>query len=363
MAGLARRFALPLLLVAFAGSTSAQESAPAAPAAAPADAAQASSAEPEWGSTSRARVAAPVPQQAPMASDLVPLPPPPPGATATPTGSTVASSPAPPPAPGAAAGPQFLPPPPPPGVSESAAGPQGPYEPKVKMAADQTGVMVSMTQKLESDRIRQGWAERGGSIGAFEASGGMTLMYLYKPEIQMTMTGVGFNVGGRVSHLSLDAPDYERRDRTWSATKFGFGADVGAAGITITTPVQCYQYVGCVGGSQTASMSTMTLTGLFGYMKAFGSFDSPSSWSGWAVGFDWAPSYQATTLTTQDGTRTENSQFNWTGFALNIESGSMKSMALKMGKQAHMKMTLFVLPPISSDIPFIMNLTIGAVWY
>jgi hypothetical protein len=355
MAGLARRFALSLLVVALASSASAQESAGApAPAAGPA-----ASPEPaEWGSTSRARVAAPAPQQSPMASDLVPLPPPPAAASAS-ASAQLAPPPPPPPAPGAS---QFLPPPPPPGVSESA-GPQRTGEPTVKMAADQTGVMVGMTQRLESDRIRQSWAERGGSIGAFEANGGMSIMYLSKPQIQMTMTGVGFNVGGRFSQLSLGAPDYERRDRTWSATKFGLGADVGAAGITITTPVQCYQFVGCVGGTETASMSTMTLTGLIGYMKAFGSFDSPSSWSGWALGFDWAPSYQATTLTMSDGTRTQNSQFNWTAFALNVESGSMKSMAMKMGKQAHVKMTLFILPPISEDIPFMMNFTVGAVWY
>jgi hypothetical protein len=354
MAGLARRTSLSLLVIALASSAAAQESAPAPAAGA------ASSAEPaQWGSTSRARVAAPAPQQSPMASDLVPLPPPPAAADAA-ASAQLAPAPPPPPAPGAS---QFLPPPPPPGASEAAGGPQRPNEPVVKVAADRTGAMMSMTQKLESDRIRQSWAERGGSIGAFEASGGMSMMYLAKPQIQMTMTGVGFNVGGRFSQLSLDAPDYERRDRSWSATKFGVGADVGAAGITITTPVQCYPFVGCVGGTQTASMSTMTLTGLIGYMKAFGSFDSPSSWSGWALGFDWAPSYQATTLTMQDGTRTQNSQFNWTGFALNVESGSMKSMALKMGKQAHVKMTLFVLPPVSSDIPFMMNFTVGAVWY
>lgn len=355
MAGLARHFSLSLLVVALASSASAQESAAQASAG---DAAASPAAPAEWGSTSRARVAAPAPQQSPMASDLVPLPPPP-AADAT-ANARLAPAPPPPPAPGAL---QFLPPPPPSGASEPEGGPLRPNEPVVKVAADKTGAMVSMTQKLESDRIRQSWAERGGSIGAFEANGGMSIMYLAKPEIQMTMTGVGFNVGGRFSQLSLEAPDYERRDRSWSATKFGLGADVGAAGITITTPVVCYPFAGCVGGTQTASMSTMTLTGLIGYMKAFGSFDSPSSWSGWALGFDWAPSYQATTLTMPDGTRTQNSQFNWTAFALNVESGSMKSMALKMGKQAHMKMTLFILPPISSDIPFMMNFTIGAVWY
>jgi hypothetical protein len=320
-----------------------------------------------------------------MSADLVPLPPPPGAPAAAPAGapastaSAAAAATPPPPAPGAAPAPAPMYAPlapgqrpapasaegalaaPAPAALDSGAAPREANEPTVKMAADETGVMMTMTQKLESDRIRQSWAERGGSIGAFEASAGMSLMYLYKEP--MTMTGVGFSLGGKVANLTLNAPDYERRDRSWTAMKLGFGAEVGALSVTMTTPVVCYAYAGCFGGTESASMSTVTLTGIFGYMKAFGSFDSPTDWSGWAVGIDWAPTYQMNTLTLPDGSTQSDSQLNWTGFAINFESGSMKSMAAKMGKQAHMKISLFFLPPVSEDIPFVMNATVGAVWY
>lgn len=381
-----RRMATTLLLLCLAASSSAQEplSPPPPP---PADAAGAatpppSSGETEWRSMSRARVTAPLPAQAPMSADLLPLPPPPgppapqpaaPAIAAAAPAAHAAPSAAAPAAPGALYAPLAPGQRPAPAAAEGqlaagdpaalespgAAG--GPPEPTAKMAADQTGVMVSMTQKLESDRIRRGWAERGGSIGAFEASGGMSLMYLYKDP--MTMSGVGLNFGAKVANLTLTAPDYERRDQSWTATKIGVGADLGALSVTITTPVVCYPYAGCVGGTETASMSTFTLSGLFGYMQAFGSFDSPTDWSGWAIGLDWAPSYQTTTLTLPDGSVQSDSQFNLTGFAINFESGSMKSMAMKMGKQAHMKLSFFFLPPVSEDVPFIMNVTVGAVWY
>ena len=54
--------------------------------------------------------------------------------------------------------------------------------------------------------------------------------------------------------------------------------------------------------------------------------------------------------------------FNATGFALNFESGSMKAMAETMGKEAKMKLRLFLLPPVG-DLPLFMSINVGWVWY
>jgi hypothetical protein len=59
---------------------------------------------------------------------------------------------------------------------------------------------------------------------------------------------------------------------------------------------------------------------------------------------------------------TTNSSFNATGFAINFESGSLKSIASKMGKKARIKASIFVLPPVG-DIPFLLTGSVGAVWY
>jgi len=373
----------------------------AAPAAAPA---------PEWTSMSRARVAQPLPARAPMALELgarpppakwtdVPVPPPPAqaqksaapargkGAKApsarTANGPLAAAAVAPAPAifapqatPAVAEAPPVAAPaaleasPPPawaPSVYEAPGAAQGgnPNEPKVKFAADQTGVMMSVTQDLESDKVRQSWAQTGGTIQAYEANAGA--MFMYKDLSGdmgegAYMSGVGLNGGVRMSILNLTAPKYETRDTSWTAFKIGGGADVGAMGVTISTPVECYPYVGCVGGTTNASMSSFTLVGTLGVMKAFGSFDSPREWSGWAVGAEWAPSYQSTTLTMEGADPQTSSSFNATGFAFNFESGSLQSMAAKMGKKAHLKMRLFVLPAVG-DMPLLMTVSVGAVWY
>ncbi len=312
----------------------------------------------EWKSMSRARVAVPLPaasQTAELTSRTpppkwseVPLPPPP---SLKPASAPLASKTA--------------------AVAEAPAGdgaaalPDGSKEPKTMVAADATGVMVSVTQDLDSDRIRQSWAGAGGTIPAFEANGGMTLLYKDMSQVAGAgsyMSGVGFNFGGRVALLTLTPPKYETRDRNWFAFKVGGGVDMGVLAITINTPEL---YIGgkkIAGGMQSASMTSFTLVGTVGFMYAFGSFDSPSDWSGFAVGAEWAPSQQSNTLTDQAGNTTNSSSFNATAFALNFESGSLRAMASKMGKKARLKVRLFFLPPVG-EMPFMMTASLGAVWY
>jgi hypothetical protein len=248
--------------------------------------------------------------------------------------------------------------------AEGGAQPGAAAEPKTVLAADHTGVMVSVTQDLESDKIRQSWAESGGTIPAYEANVGATFMYKDMSELGdgAYMSGVGVDGGFRVSILTLSPPEYETRDRNWTAFKVGGGLDLGVLGVTINIPVTCAPFVGCMGGPQSATMSTMTLVGTLGFMRAFGSFDSPNDWSGFAIGAEWAPSYQSNTLTDESGKATTTKSMNATGFAINFESGSLKAMASKMGKKARLKVRIFFLPAVG-DLPFLMTTSVGAVWY
>lgn len=317
----------------------------------------------EWSSTSGAKTAAPLPSASPLADDLgaraappkgadVPLPPPPRGTALVPAAGAQqgAAAPATYSAPGSPSDPT------------TAGAPDGSREPKVKFAADQTGAMVQVTQDLESDRIRRDWAGAGGTIPAFEADLGMLLMY--KDLSQQAgagayMNGVGLSGGFRVTMLNLEPPKYDTRDTSWFAWKLGVGMDLGSTKVTMFDPNLPAGY------QQTnASMSNFNLVFLLGGMKAFGSFDSPTDWSGFAVGFDWAPSWQQTTTTVNvAGAQPQtSSSFNAMGFDITFESGSMQSMAAKMGKKARMKATLFVLPPVG-ELPWLVSANLGATWY
>ena len=336
----------------------------------------------DWPSMSTAKVATPLPATGPTATELItreatkaagiPLPPPPAGTKLTSaSGTGDAKAPAVAPAKGAAAtgaglaaiaGADTSP--------EKATEGAKPGEPKVRMAADQTGAMVSMTQDLESDKLRQDWAASGGTLPGFEVNAGMTLMYKDLSALAGAgayMNGVGFNVGGRVVLYTLEPPKYETRDRNWIAWKIGGGMDLGALTTTTYIPATYTTVLGRTYQNgpfvMTGSMSSFTLVGTAGFMYAIGSFDSPESWTGFAIGADWAPSYQSTSITdSESNTTTTSSSFNATGFAINFESGSMKSIAAKMGKKARLKVSVFFLPP-TGDLPLLVTGSLGAVWY
>lgn len=363
----------------------------------------------------RAKVAVPLPATGPMASDLaprpalpkwadVPLPPPPAPKAAGAAGAAPAAASLPPPPPplagdelvagattaGAAtadaasagakttAAQEFVAAPPgggalagaaaiaatPSAQEYSAPGGPGSKEPKVTMAADQTGAMMTVTQDLDSDRLRMEWAKSGGTLPAFEGNLGM--IFLYKDLSKDAgagayMNGVGISAGLRLALLTLDPPKYATRDTGWTAWKLGVGADVGQTNVTINLPT--YRIAGrTYGGPQTATMASTTLIFNLGFMQGFGTFDSPTEWSGMAIGIDWAPSSQKTVMTDKAGNKTESSSFNAKGIALNFESGSLQSMASKMGKKAKIKLSIFLLPPVG-DLPLMMSTTLGAVWY
>ncbi len=163
---------------------------------------------------SRAGVAKPLPPKAPMALELgasappvkwaeVPLPPAP---TARPAVAQARPSVA--PAVGEASPPPAWAPPvfETPGAAPAQGAPQGanPNDPTVKFAADQTGVMLSVNQDLESDKVRQSWAAQGGQLTAYEVNAGMMLMFkdMSEQAANAYMFGVGLNGGFRLSILN-----------------------------------------------------------------------------------------------------------------------------------------------------------------
>lgn len=238
-------------------------------------------------------------------------------------------------------------------------------EPDVTLAPQKGGgVGMTVAQDLDSDKLRMAWAQTGGTLPAFEASFGAIFMY---KDLSKTsgagayMNGVGFSGGVRLALLTLDPPDYETRDTSWTAWKLGIGGDMGVTSVTINLPT--YRVNGVTyGGPQTASMSSTTLLMSLGFMHAVGSFSGPNDWTGFAMGLEWAPSSQRTVITDKAGHQTTASSFNPRGFAINFESGSLATMASTMGKKARLKMSIFMLPP-TGDVPLLVTMSLGAVWY
>jgi hypothetical protein len=250
--------------------------------------------------------------------------------------------------------------------------PAAPEPPRLELMRSGPGFGVAAERTLESDRIRQAWLARGGNIGAVEFSGGASFMYkfTYIPQVvEMTMTGVGFNLSTRFSRLVFSPPQYERQDRSWGAFKFGAGTDFSY--FTVSTESRPCYVNGCLIGGETTSTSSMTsfsLVGTLGFTRAIGRFTSPTKWSGVSFGVEWAPSYTMTSTSASTGGgapaggETTQGSFNATGFAVSIEGGSLEALTAKLAKKAHLKLRFFMLPPVN-DLPLLMNFSVGAVLY
>jgi hypothetical protein len=250
--------------------------------------------------------------------------------------------------------------------------PAAPEPARLELTRAGPGFGVAVDQTLESDRIRQAWLARGGNIGAVEVSGGASFMFqeMEAPGMTMTSTGVGFGLSTRFARLVFSPPQYERRDRSWGAFKFGVGTEWSYFSVTTETEMNVCTYYGCTYDytSTTSTMQSFSFVGTLGFTRAFGSFTSPTKWSGVSVGVEWAPNYTmtSTSATTGGGApaggETTQGSFNATGFAFSIEGGSLEALTAKLAKKAHLKLRLFVLPPVG-DLPLFMNVSVGAVLY
>jgi hypothetical protein len=272
--------------------------------------------------------------------------------------AAVAVAPAPAPAAQAAPGaPAWEPPPLPP--DGGGAAPEKPKEGEWSYDVDKTGIAVGFDQTLESDSVRKSWAESGGTLSGSEVGLGVSFMALTKDFGigTMTMSGTGFQVSLGLSSLSLTPPDYETRGTSWTAWKVGVGTEVASFSFTNTISSS---YLGS--STTTGQMTQLTINGCIGFLRATGSFDSETDWSGFAIGIDWVPSIVKTTTTVGGSSVSSDPTLNVTGFALNFESGSMKAMAETMAKEAKFKLRLFLLPPVG-DLPLFFSISAGWVWY
>lgn len=230
-------------------------------------------------------------------------------------------------------------------------------KPRTEMAIDSSGIALTVDRQLESERLRQAWMQRGGSISSFEftANGSFMLMS------EFNAMGGGGGLGLKTARLNFTAPQYATRDRSWSAFKLGFGLDAQMFYSKFWAKAP-NRYGG--GGTYVAvfesSQAQLTVPGALGFVAAFGSFDSPTEWSGFSVGADWAPSYTMT-VNTKGGSPDGN--FNYAGFALNFQSGSLTAHLSDISKEAHFKLSFFVLPPVTKSLPLLVSTNIGAVWY
>ena len=228
-------------------------------------------------------------------------------------------------------------------------------------------------QTLEgAERKRQEWIKTGGWIKTYEVKATGTFMDLGQmPVNDFKMCGVnpvivkgsadaaGGGVGGGVrgGAIYLVPPNPDGYG-FWYAGRVGVGLDVNVmtlkmpTGIDVTNPCSSSTASSYIFSS--TSVTQMQIPFNIGGHIGLGKIKDNGKWKGVVLGLAWAPSityFQASGGAGQ-------TDFNATGFEFDIDVTSMEALA----KEAHFRLSGFVLPPVGS-LPLFVTVGVGAVWY
>jgi hypothetical protein len=240
------------------------------------------------------------------------------------------------------------------------------------------GVGLEVGGVLESaEAKRRAWKQRGGGIVSYalqaQASG------ILMPETSIPCIaanglpapgahscagrggGGGGGVGLRVAYLWLSLPDPESASHSWIAFKVGTGLDASFFTFQQPTVWHCSGTSCSDGSADYAGGSSMNFAIPFqlGTQIGLGGFGDAAHWKGLVLGLSYAPSYSYTKPSQGDG----SGSFNPAGFEVTFDTTSLEAKLDEMAKQAHFRVTVFILPPVSSDLPLFGSLGFGAVWY
>jgi hypothetical protein len=199
---------------------------------------------------------------------------------------------------------------------------------------------------LSTDQIRKSWQIRGGQLFCAEYNVAMSILHADG------FTGFGFSYGGAFSLISLKPPIFSDGISNTSAFKLGANFSANNMVLKIT------------GGS--GSMQDFTFGLNLGYQMGFGKFFDSKDWRGIMVGAAWRPTFQFTSTNFTFGPyqiSSHDTNTNMSGYEFYVNFANLKSITSRFVKPAHMKLSLFILPPIGDTKMSFVMIGFGMVSY
>lgn len=252
------------------------------------------------------------------------------------------------------------------------------------------GTGIGFTTRLDAaDEKRRAWTKRGGGLVSYDLHANATGILLPNQDLVVPSTpcitsqgqvastrggatvparsgGGGGGIGGRLGFMYASLPKGE--GGTWAAFKLATGADVSFLGMRVAAGLQPnVAPPGCATqyniNWQGTSFMSVQVPFQIGAHIGLGGFGDPQHWRGVVVGLNYSPSYQYSKVLSSQYSSEGSGSFNAAGFELDVDFASLEATLQKYGEEAHVRVTVFVLPPIKEDMPLIGVFGIGAVWY
>jgi len=216
------------------------------------------------------------------------------------------------------------------------------------------GISYLNEKTLNSDRIREQWARKGGKITGKSLAINMSFASMTSkttPKSKTIIAGSGYVLGQNFYNLKI--PEYKTGIATWTSLIYGYSASVNlhmfqtTVEKTLTTKEMVFS----------SGAFVFMFTGNIGYTLGLGKFKTQTDYKGFAVDLTYRPSIIASMA--EGGGST---QLNMKGFGVDITRNSFSAFANSLAPRAKSRFSFLLLPPIK-DTPLMITLGYGLVWY
>jgi hypothetical protein len=239
---------------------------------------------------------------------------------------------------------------------------QGQTKTESKINPDNKAVQIAVTKEDETEKIRQDWLAKGGSMGVNSFSASYT--YVSMSGEYSELTGNGINLNFTTNHINLKMPDFNAKSPNWSSFLFGLSGALG-----YQTASMSMNFTDEYGYDNSSEISMTMLTAQanlnIGFTLGLGKFLSPTNWKGVAIDFSYKPAWVYTQMMFEDSEQDDpegTSDFNFSGFGVDFNFSNFNSSMNKLAPKAQSKLS-FMYMPETDETPMMFSIGYGLVWY
>jgi hypothetical protein len=233
------------------------------------------------------------------------------------------------------------------------------------------------SDELDPATQKEAWTKRSGVLGSYEVRAQVT--GLLWPNVAFSDTnpateqiessradqlGIGGGIGLRAGMMYVSLPDPTAASGALTGFRLGVGLD---GNVLYSKPPRGFTYrgdsenIGRAVDRVDKAFFYPTASVALGFHVGFGKYRTPSIWRGTVLGLAYSPAY---VWSLEIGkTEFDGHGFNYAGFELTLDVVSMEAGLDNLKPEMQIRLFATVLPRVNDDLPWLISLGVGAVWY
>jgi hypothetical protein len=234
------------------------------------------------------------------------------------------------------------------------------------------------TDELDPATQQAAWTLRTGVRASYEVRALVT--GLVEPNVAFTdvnpltgevetgradQLGIGGGLGVRAGMMYISLPDPASPSGALTGFRLGVGLD---GSVLYSKPPSGFTYRGDSENVTGRAVDRVdkaffypTASAHLGFHVGFGKYRTPSIWRGMVFGLAYSPAY---VWTLEIGkTEFDGRGFNYGGFEATLDVVSMEAGLDNTKSEMQIRLFALVLPKVSDELPWLVSVGVGAVWY